>query len=317
MLGVVGLFISIASGAAQSNVDCRSFEDDARNSNMVDWLGDAYRQRALSTSGVDRTLKNGVTWRLVTDASTELTLPRVTWTADPEAMEKANRLLDAAHGCLLIEYAWWAGYWYSTAKSESGKGDGVFAPRSRFIKQPDPDLIELTYASSRLVSFYHVYVHASDGNAYYIRPAGWVLDLAKGTAHAAQPCGPEDTVARSNGLFRLADFLDVCTPEAKARFLALWSNKIEAIKKMPAFEKDPYFGDCQGEMGKLDEWQDPPSLHLAATGLAVYDSSFLPGWPKRCLEQKSSINPLIIPYRELEPFMKAGPWRDELLKSGG
>jgi hypothetical protein len=317
MFGFACPFLSIASGAAQDNVDCRSLEADTQNPQMVDWLGDVYRQRAHSSAIIDHQLKNGVTWRLETDASSSLALPRITWMADPEAMEKANRLLDAAHGCLMAEYAWWAGYWYSMAKSESGKGHGVFAPRSHFISQPDPELIELTYASSRLVSFYHVHVHASDGNAYYIRPAGWVLDLAKGTVHTAQPCGPEGTSESSNGLFRLADFLDVCTPEAKARFLAVWSSKIEAIKKTPAFEKDPYFGDCQGEMGKLDDWQDESSLHLTAAGLAVYDGAFLPGWPKRCLGKKSSINPVIIPYRELEPFMKPGPWRDELLKSGG
>jgi hypothetical protein len=33
-----------------------------------------------------------------------------------------------------------------------------------------------------------------------------------------------------------------------------------------------------------------------------------------CVLERSTVNPLIIPYREVEPFMIPGPWRDELLK---
>jgi hypothetical protein len=33
-----------------------------------------------------------------------------------------------------------------------------------------------------------------------------------------------------------------------------------------------------------------------------------------CAFYDITVNPIVLLYRELEPFMKSGPWRDELLK---
>jgi hypothetical protein len=55
---------------------------------------------------------------------------------------------------------------------------------------------------------------------------------------------------------------------------------------------------------------------LTSAGLALHD--FLHNWPSmsrlKCLSGRDEDDPVIIPYRELEPFMKPGPLRDELLK---
>ena len=55
-------------------------------------------------------------------------------------------------------------------------------------------------------------------------------------------------------------------------------------------------------------------LYLAFSGLAVFNTEFFPEADEiTCASQRSAINPIIIPYDELKPFMVEGPWRDELL----
>ena len=301
-------------GKAQLKVDCQSFERATENSPMTGWLAEVFRHRRNPIVGEQREFKPGIAWRLVTDASTNLALPRITQMPDREGMDKANLLLDAAHGCLLVQYAWWTGYFHSEAQSGSGSSGSANSPPGGFVWQPDPDLIELTYTGPRLVSFFEMRVYASAGAAYYITPKGMILDLERKRGYEAASCGSEEDDRQ--GFFRLADFLDVCTPEAKARFMEIRASRIEAIKNTIEFAQDPYDGDCGNEMGPIDTLHDI-SLHLTGAGLAVYDSAFLPGWPKHCLDNKSLINPVVIPYRDLEPFMKPGPWRDELLKSTG
>jgi hypothetical protein len=57
-------------------------------------------------------------------------------------------------------------------------------------------------------------------------------------------------------------------------------------------------------------------LYLTDRGLAVHNTEF--GFiPARdnCALERSTVSPLILPYRELKPFMSPGPWRDELLRA--
>jgi hypothetical protein len=49
------------------------------------------------------------------------------------------------------------------------------------------------------------------------------------------------------------------------------------------------------------------ALYLTFSGLAVHV-----GGPE-CPVARRPDNPIIVPYRRLEPLMQPGPWRDELL----
>src|ERR1700761_7435881 len=123
-------------------------------------LLEIFRRRPAPTLGPEHRLKNGVAWRLIYDAPTGLGLPRITWMPDRAAMDKANVLLEAAHGCLLLLDA--------EAKSHGGT-----------VLQPDPNLIALTYASSRLVSYVEMRAYTSGMGDYDIAPKGVVLDLVR------------------------------------------------------------------------------------------------------------------------------------------
>ncbi len=55
-------------------------------------------------------------------------------------------------------------------------------------------------------------------------------------------------------------------------------------------------------------------LYLTFDGLAVQITSYGPNSDKGCALMFNALNPVIIPYRDLEHFMKSGPLRDELLR---
>jgi hypothetical protein len=80
------------------------------------------------------------------------------------------------------------------------------------------------------------------------------------------------------------------------------------------FRRDPYAEYCKEGMQPLGHRRWDFELYLTATGLAVHAAKFWPNMARHCLLRESAVNPVIIPYRALEPLMKPGAWRDELLR---
>lgn len=291
VLTVAALLSLPAVGAAQDIRDCQSFGTYSGSAAAIDQLAAAFRQRPKPIPGELHASEEGTVWRLVADAATGLALPRFTAMRDRAAMESANRLLDADHGCLLLN-------------------DRGLASHAHIL-QPDRALVAVTYASPHLVSYVEMRVYPQDAVSYDIRPKGVVLDLAKGRRYEVSGCGgPKDD---SFGWFRLGDLLRVCSFEARAGFMKIWMLRAEAVAAAAARAPDA----CERRMGLL-EFPSDTSMYLTERGLAVYDHSHLSGVPKVCLDAgKSLIGPIVIPYGELTPFMAPGPWRNELLKRTG
>lgn len=75
---------------------------------------------------------------------------------------------------------------------------------------------------------------------------------------------------------------------------------------------DPSFKGCRAR--SIDDEQEYV-VYLTVGGLAVHLTEFWSNAESRsCPLELSSENPLIVPYRKLEPLMKPGPLREELLK---
>jgi hypothetical protein len=282
-VAVACLVIAPGVGMAQGNDGCGAFGRANGNAPTMRQL-EAFRRRPAPTLGPEHRLKNGVAWRLINDAPTGLGLPRITWMPDRAAMNKANFLLEAAHGCLLLKDA------------ESKRSGST-------VLQPDPNLIALTYASSRLVSYVEMRAYTSGMGDYGIAPQGVVLDLVRNRRYEATGCG--------YFAFHLADFFDACSRDVSYGFWKIWFARTEAIKEAAASAPD----NCDRRMGDL-EFPRNISAYLTEAGLAIYDSDHLRGLSKFCVDaSRSLIPPVVIPYQELEPVLKPGPWRDELLKS--
>lgn len=288
---------------------CQSLEDNTDRPAMIDWLRAFYVGRAQRRFGMEQVLENGVVWRLETDAFSSLALPRIVQMPDSAASAKANRLLEALHGCLLVEYARDAAHWYRLAQETGESLGGVppTLPRGRFISQPNSRLVRLTYATSQLASLVEVRVDASEGNAMRIEPRGHVLDLDGGRAYSATPCADE-------GLFRLGGLLDLCDRKSKSHFIALWSEELRAVTKTVAYRNDPLGPSCAQSLSITNDYQFRGSVHFTPVGLAIDAGHFEPNAAWQCLAVQTSVNPVVIPWRTLAPLLRAGPWRDAVMR---
>jgi hypothetical protein len=106
--------------------------------------------------------------------------------------------------------------------------------------------------------------------------------------------------------------LRICDHEANAKFIALLTRKSVLAGKQTAASEDSLVRQCREAENRNYE---SLVLYLTFNGLAVhntkYGSSADSGY---CTTQRSAVNPLIVPYRELEPFMIPGPLSAELLR---
>jgi len=289
---------------------CDDNEVECADDAQIGRLQDYYKSHSRVRLGREYRLSNGVAWRNLVDIPTKLAIPRITWMPDRKAMQRANRLLDAIQGGILSEYAELRSFWREAGEFAAKIEGSVPAviPRDRFIWQPD--LVSLTFATSKLVSYTEVRIYQSDGMRLP-QAQGRVLDLERGRIFSIESCTAGESLY-SNDTFRFGDFLEVCDPESLTNFLALWAEKVEAASRAAAHGTDPDAEYCAEAMKPYDSrWL---ALYLTPSGLAVHNGHFWPNSAYECMLEKSAVNPVIIPYRDLEPFMKPGPWRDELLK---
>ena len=284
-----------------------------------------YRAHVRVRLGPERRLSNGVAWRLLVDAATGLAVPRITWMPDRRAMRAANRIFDALQGAESIFYANVAAQWqerYEEVAREAEKtGEGVspMIPRDNFMWQ---EMIALTYATSKFVSYFVVKEFATDGVSSEIQTEGLILDLEQGKQLFMATCQQEDGSPSPDWLgqgmkFRVEGFLEICDTESITAFVALYDKHLELAIKSAAFRRDPYAEYCKEELVPLAllgpaGWY--LEIYLTIRGLAVHVSEFRTRAGRNCLRQASAVIPVIIPYRELEPFMQPGPLRDELLR---
>ncbi len=285
-----------------------------------------YRAHVRVRLGPERRLSNGVAWRLLVDATTGLAVPRITWMSDRRAMRTANRIFDGLQGADSIVYASQAAEWqeaYEEAVREdkkNGPGMSFMIPRDHFIRQ---EMVALTYATSRFVSYFAVVEYATAGMSKRPEPDGWIIDLEREKALYKTTCHQEDGSPSPSWLgqgtkFRVEDFLEVCDKESVTAFVALYNKHLELATKSAAFRRDPYAEYCKEELVPLAllgpaGWY--LAVYLTVKGLAVHLSEFSSHAGRNCLRRASAVIPVIIPYRELEPFMQPGPLRDELLRS--
>ena len=310
---VIATLIATASSVAQAKGlrDLLEGEETITTANekLLAELSAYYREYARVRLGQESRLANGVAWRLLTDVRTGLSAPRLTWMPNRDSLKRANALFEAVHGELLA--------WYELQDIEYrtrmlyDREDGnrpYFVIGPPFLNQVK---VAVTYASARLVSYVETGMeHRSISFGLEVR--GVVLDLDRGRISTIVSCK-----GRESG-FRFGELLDVCDDESLERFIAIWVNKVETAEKKARDRGDELSVQCAESMRPLD-WEGRIDaswikLYLTPSGLAVFNRRWIPNSAKFCAFDDITVNPIIIPYRELEPLMKPGPWRDELLR---
>lgn len=309
LLALVACAPSPAHG--QVGFGCENY--DVAKAGLATWLREFYRRHAQPILGLEQRLPNGVSWRVVTDATTRLAGPRVTWMPDRRLVRKVNRFFEARQACAMLAYYGMAADWFGIAKSVVEPDGSLFStiPRGDFLWQP-LDLVTLTYATSGLVSGLEVLVEQGEVRRYPMFNA-FVFDLKTEKVLQLDRCGDKGGEFTLASRFRLDNLLDLCDSDAHAKFVAIWKGKIEEMAKTPNYRRYAFVRYCKEDDFELA----PPAARFADyslthSGLAVH-TGYTDRPSMECMMEKSPFNPVIIPYRELEPFMKPGPWRDELL----
>jgi hypothetical protein len=288
-----------------------------------------YATHAKVRSGSEKQLVNGVRWRLVTDRRTGIATPRIISMSDSKNREIANKLLETVHGGAILfarkeEASLRA---YAKEYAENGLGWPVSKQdyerrrktlqdmlKERLIEQTD---VALTYASARFVSLIDLgFINKVEGTYLPRIIRGVTLDLERRQIFTMETC-PEGSFKRPgaiyNPLFRFADLLDICDQASLEQFEALVETVDDRVRAATADSKDPLIEGCRWASIRCEQTF---VVYLTVEGLAVHLTVFSPNAASRsCPLTLSARNPLIVPYRALEPLTKPGPLREELLKS--
>jgi hypothetical protein len=287
-----------------------------------------YATHAKVGSGPEKQLANGVRWRLATDRRTGIAMPRIISMPDSKKRDIANQLLETVHGGAMLfarkEQASLRAY----AKEYAENGPGWPISKEDYerrrktlqdmMKEPlvEQTDVALTYASARFVSLIDLgFINKIEGTYLPRIIRGVTLDLERRQIFTMETC-PEGSFKRPgaiyNPLFRFADLLDICDQASLEQFEVLVEAVDDRIRVATADSKDPLIEGCRWASIKSEQTF---VVYLTIDGLAVHLTVFSPNAASRSCPLTLSVrNPLIVPYRALEPLMKPGPLRDELLK---
>jgi hypothetical protein len=287
-----------------------------------------YRDHAKVQLGQERRLANGISWRLLTDVLTGIAWPRITWMPDKHHLQIANEMLEGAHGASIAD-----------ARALKEELEGVNRRRLAYgLTATDygygttQTAIDLTYASSRLLSVIDMEMERSEGNYTGRVIRGLNFDLEQRKVFRIEPC-PGHNAAHGNSAedrshdykFRFGELLDVCEESAYQKFRRLVLDYAEraARKADPRrdvhveaclhhyikYRPDVYFGEPEDI-----RYNEDMVLYLTFAGLAVHFTYFFPEADMGgCALFRTVLNPVVVPYQELQAFMRPGAWRDEVL----
>ena len=310
----LAMLLAVTAGSTAQATGLGDYLDGTQSLSIADSrvmadLATYYRLHANVRLESERRLKNGVAWRVLSDVRTGVRTPRLTWMADRAAMLKANALFDVAHGAALVDFEK-----IDVRRRHAELYDWEFGQPPWVIKPPYfyAERVELTYATPRLVSYIEVRREVRE-NSMGIELYGRVLDLARGRIREIEGCEPP-RYSYGGENFRFGELLDVCRDDAYQAFMTLWASKVRQAIAAARARGDELSAQCGESMGSLGLEGRGLALYLTPAGVAVFNGYWIPNSAKYCaLYDDITVNPVILSYRELEPFMKPGPWRDELL----
>lgn len=271
-----------------------------------------YTKNARVRLGREQRLADGTSWRVLVDSGTGIGMPRITWMPDARRLRTANRLLDTVHSgaMLFAEQAERELRQFNETARELGWAK---LETDHAIQQTD---VGVTCATVNFLSVVDLEYVVSEGTGVTRIIRGLTFDLGRAEMFHIDACpGSDSLYGVKNHLFRFGELLAVCDRDAYVRFVDIVEAKGQLLAKQTAKSRDQRVVQCSEHAGPFIGKDQDIVLYLTVAGLAVHNTSFWPNASQSyCPLKRSPVNPVIIPYRELLPFMKPGPMRDELLK---
>ncbi len=275
--------------------------------------GTFFSANARIRLGPEQRLLNGVSWRLLTDLGTGIAMPRVTWMPNKRRLSAANRLLDIEQGGdMFREIDQW-----HIVELENDVRRQLGAPPLDIKHSLEQRDVGLTYVGARFMSIMEgmlVYPMGSRGQTLL---SGMTFDLETGHMAEVTACpGSKKPYAVSADpdtfFFQYGNWLPLCDRESYRKFIAVVKENADRSARSlpPRNESDMTRCAISAEWPLIDEEREF-ILYLTHDGLAVHVSA------RQCPLERTVDNPVIVPYRQLEPFMQPGALKDELLSDGG
>lgn len=322
---VIGVLIVVSEGsAARDVVDGweRGYYSHEANPlpGQETWVAH-YARHAQISNGPERKLANGVRWRLATDRQTKIAMPRIVWMPDNTNRSAANRMLEMVHGGAILFAKQQQEGFLSYVKSH--EGDEVSNRHFQHVRKHMPKHVvtqtdvALTYASNRFVSLIDLgFIFRDEGTLTPRIIRGLILDLNQQQIFTMEAC-PEGSFRRLHDpfhpTFRFSNLLEICDEASVTQFEAAVIAEDDRIREAAAGSKDSLSEGCR-DVSRRGEQEFV--VYLAVGGLAVHLTQFGSNADTSiCSLTLSARNPLIIPYRAVEPLMKPGALREELLKT--
>ncbi len=268
-----------------------------------------YVKNARVRLGPERRLRNGISWRLLIDNITGIGMPRITWMPDVNRLRTANRLLDTVHGGAML-FAMQKEQDLRRLNESARKAGDVEIETKYAVVQ---EAAAVTYASANFVSLIDLEYIVAGGNRLPRIIRGLTFDLRRELVFKVKACpGKVGDYAERHQLFRFGDLLDFCYPGSEHLFVSLVRKASDRAVAASANSADASIQQCR--RGRFVPDITEYVLYLTFDGLAVQITSYGANADSGCALMFNALNPVIIPYRDLEHFMKPGPLRDELLK---
>jgi hypothetical protein len=320
LVGTIVLpMMTTTSAFARDYVDEWGIYDNRPLPDQSTWRA-YYRDHARVQLRPERRLPNGIAWRLHMDGASGVAWPRITWMPDRARMAAANEMLEMAHGGAVLDAAN-AENWLRNLNAKRRELKWPVLPAKHAIDQLH---IDLAYASSRLISVIDLEYVVPEGTLVTKIMRALTFDLEESAVYRLNECAGSDLpygeswgAEPPNYLFQFGKLLQVCTPAAYREFKRLFVAYAEQAARHHQKSRDVYVQDCIGHyVGDLKNIDDDHEyvVYLTFAGLAVQNATSGLGVDRTaCTMYQSSLNPVIIPYRDLEPLMMPSPWRDELL----
>jgi hypothetical protein len=326
-LAIVAAVVLTSLGIARAEPELAGrhwFNSDFESLEGREFNAAEFREHARVRLTPERRLPNGVSWRLFTDTRTTTAMPRITWMPWRESMIAANRFLETMHGAAIQDVRRLITTWkyYSAA----GSGRRRVSLSTVFGQGP----VALTYASRRFVSLLEQGSMQYDERAGATWSRGLVFDIDTGKVFAAESCKGSDFRPRYGeredpadwqppygartdfpGFFTYGGLMHVCDVATYTSFRAVvvrWAAETMKVSRTRGSKAECW------QWAKLLHDEDWPMLIvLTHAGLALHTYRQYTDQPV-CAAGYAAPDPVIVPYRELAPFFRPGPLRDELLR---
>lgn len=272
-----------------------------------------YAKNARVSFGPEQRLRNGISWRLLVDEVTGIGMPRITWMPDKQRLRRANRLFDTVHGGAMLHAARRKEYLREINQGRREIGHPEIEERYAIVQE----VAAVTYATANFISMVDLEYLITEGNSAPRIIRGLTFDLQHESIFKVEACRritgvrPPGDHAKQEGQFRYGDFLEVCNPGALRRFVTLVQEASDRAVAATANSTNDFVRQCREDkafISGLGEY----AIYLTFKGLAVQMTSYGPNSNSGCALMFNSLNPVIIPYRELMGLMQPGPLFDEI-----